>query len=49
MQHAETPRSLVASLGLSMPDDAAEPTDRGPVDSALLDRIATHLEQSLHR
>ena len=29
-----------------MPDDATEPPDRGPVDSELLDRIATHLARS---
>ena len=29
-----------------MPDDVTEPPDRGPVDSELLDRIATHLARS---
>jgi len=46
MQHAEPTRSLVASLAPSMPDDVTEPPDRGPVDSELLDRIATHLARS---
>ncbi|CDK39349.1 hypothetical protein [Halorubrum sp. AJ67] len=29
-----------------MPDDVTDPPDRGPIDSELLDRIATHLSRS---
>ena len=37
---------LEARHVVSMPDDAAEPPSRGPIDTEILDRIAAHLARS---
>ena len=39
-------QSLGASHDASMPDDATDSPDRGPVDTEILDRIAAHLARS---